>query len=93
MITRLSRYFNGKLFQPKHKYTGVQNIVVDRTFPYFQKISYLDYTWIYGDSLGSLAEKYLGNSKLWWKIMEINQEISDPFSISPGTVIRIPYGS
>lgn len=93
MITRISRYFDGKLFQPKHKYTGVRHVIVDRVYPAFQKTSYFDHSWVYGDSLGALAEKYLSTSKFWWKIMEINPEISDPFSITPGTVIRIPYGS
>jgi hypothetical protein len=93
MITRISRYFDGKLFQPKHKYTKVRNIVVDRVFPASIKANYFDHNWIDGDSLGKLANDYLGNSKFWWKIMEINPEISDPFYIEPGTVIRIPYGS
>lgn len=90
MILRTSRYYTGPLAQLAHKYTGVYNIVVDRSFPEVIKVSYVEYTWVDGDSLAALAHSYLNNSQYWWKIMEINQEISDPFSISPGTVIRIP---
>lgn len=92
MITRLSRYFYGKLYQPKHKYTGIRNIVVDPTTPDPQTVEYFDHSWEYGDSLGNLAYVNLGDERLWWKIMEINPEISDPFSIEPGTVIRVPNG-
>jgi hypothetical protein len=40
--------------------------------------------------LDNLALRYLGKSNLWWQIMDINPEIVDPFSIEPGTPIRIP---
>jgi len=27
---------------------------------------------------------------MWWEIMDINPEILDPFTITPGTQLRIP---
>jgi hypothetical protein len=32
-------------------------------------------------------------AKYWWEIMEINPEIQDPFDISEGTILRVPYGN
>jgi len=37
-----------------------------------------------------LAKKFLGNSSLWWKILDINPEIINPQDISAGTQLRIP---
>lgn len=90
-ITRRSRYFTGPLAQIQNKNTGNYDIVVYRDFTAVGTSSFFEYTWVFGDSLGALADKHLLNHLLWWKIMELNPEISDPFSIEPGTVIRIPY--
>jgi nucleoid-associated protein YgaU len=91
MIERVSRYYDGPLFQVKDKYTKSYTISVFRQFPEAKTVKFIEYTWVDGDSLGSLAEVYIGDSKYWWEIMEINPSILDPFSIAPGTVIRIPY--
>lgn len=93
MIARSSRYFDGPLYQSAHKYTGIYNIVVDRKWPTSVYVRYIDYTWVYGDSLALLANKYLKSSNLWWKIVEANPNITDPFAIQPGQVIRLPYAS
>lgn len=90
-ITRRSRYFTGPLAQIQSKSTGNYDIVVFRDFAEVGDVSFFEYTWIFGDNLGTIADKYLLNPVLWWRIMEINPEITDPFSIEPGTVIRIPY--
>ena len=92
MINRSSRYYDGYLYQAKDINSDNYNIVVDRKFPDTQKITYVEYTWVDGDSLGRLAYEYIGQSKYWWKIMEANPEISDPMSIEPGQVIRLPRG-
>ena len=92
MIERVSRYYDGPLAQPTHKYTGEPTIAVFRAFPESISASYSEYVWKEGDTLGAFAEKYLGGSKYWWEIMEINHEITDPFGILPGTVIRVPRG-
>jgi len=92
-ITRRSRYFTGPLAQIENKSTGNYDIVVFRDFEEVGNVSFFEYTWIFGDNLGTIADKYLLNSLLWWRIMEINPEITDPFSIEPGTVIRVPYAN
>lgn len=93
MIENVSRYYDGPLTQIKHKYTGVYTIGVFRKFPSSKTVKYIEYTWVYGDSLGALAEQFGDGSKYWWEIMEINPDITDPFKIEPGTIIRIPYGN
>jgi prophage DNA circulation protein len=37
-----------------------------------------------------VAFKLLGSAALWWKIMDFNPEIVDPFSIPVGATIRVP---
>ena len=92
MIERVSRYYNGPLAQTKNKYTDEYNISVFRAFPAKKTISYFEYTWKESDSIAHISEKFSGNPKFWWEILDINPTIDDGFSIEPGTVIRIPYG-
>jgi len=93
MIERVSRYYDGPLAQTQHKYTDQYIISVFRKFPDSQAINYISYTWKDGDSLPKLSEYYGVGAKYWWEIMDINPEISDPFNILPGTVLRVPYGN
>ncbi len=90
-ITRISRYFEGPLAQIPNKTTGEYDIAVYRDFTSVGQVNFLTHVWVYGDNLSSLAKKYLTTPLLWWKIMEVNPAITDPFSIEPGTEIRIPY--
>lgn len=93
MISKSSRYYDGALYQAKEVGTAnTYNIVVDRKFPESQTVTYFEYTWKDGDSLSLLADRYLKDVRYWWKIMEINPEISDPMSLVPGQVIRVPNG-
>jgi nucleoid-associated protein YgaU len=93
MIERVSRYYDGTLAQLAYEHAGSYTITVYREFPTQTKRSYIQYTWKDGDSLGQIADRYLGGSKYWWEIMEINPEITDPFNITPATIIRVPYGN
>lgn len=93
MIENVSRYYDGPLTQIPHKYTGAYTIGVFRKWPGSSKVNYVEHIWVDGDSLGSLAEQYGDGAKYWWEIMEINPEIVNPLSITPGTLIRVPYGT
>lgn len=90
MIERVSRYWDGPLTQIKAKNTGNNTISVLRKFPKERQVTFKEITWVYGDSLGRLADSFIGNPKYWWEIMEINPLILDPFDIEPATVIRMP---
>ena len=46
--------------------------------------------WVQGNRIDFIAHRYLGDSHLWYKIMDLNPHIPDPLSIEPGTLIRIP---
>jgi nucleoid-associated protein YgaU len=46
--------------------------------------------WVETDRLDNLSLRYLGKPNLWWRIADINPELVDPFSIEPGTPLRIP---
>lgn len=91
MIFLDSRYVDGVLFKAwdsrvnKREY----HLTVFRQWPEYQT-DYFLYEWVETDRLDILASKYLGNSELWWQILDINPEINDPLSITPGTQLRIP---
>ena len=93
MIENVSRYYDGPLTQVPQKKTGVYTIGVFRNWPASKTVKYIEHTWEDGDSLGALSALYGDGSKYWWEIMEINSEIINPLNISPGTVIRVPYGN
>lgn len=92
MIERVSRYYDGPLAQPTKKYTNEPTIAVFRKFPESTVTFYMEYTWKEGDSLAALSEAVGPGSKYWWNILDINPNITDPFSLTPGTKIYLPYG-
>ena len=89
-VTRGSRYFDGLAQQIKNKTTNLYNWTIYRLFPEAVKVSYINYTWVSGDRIDYLAAVYLRDARLWWQIMDVNPEISDPFNIPVGTSIRVP---
>lgn len=49
------------------------------------------YTVVAGDTLGTIAEQFFGDSGQWERIFEANRDtIADPDLIFPGQVLRIP---
>jgi hypothetical protein len=52
--------------------------------------SFYYYTWVENDRIDLIANEFLGSPESWWKIMDFNPEIIDPFDIQVGTVVRIP---
>lgn len=50
------------------------------------------YEWTAGDRIDSLAFKFLGDSRKYWQIMDLNPWVIDPSSIPPGTLIWMPHG-
>lgn len=48
------------------------------------------YRWTAGDRIDSLAYRMLGDSRLYWRIMDMNPTILDPSDIAPGTWIWVP---
>lgn len=53
-------------------------------------LTYSTYLWTDGDRLDNLAFKVYGQADMWWLIMDYNPKIVDPYTIAPGTVIKVP---
>lgn len=89
MIYLDSRYATGNVIAVE---TNAQNsIAVLRVFP-TDSTEFYWYEWREKDRIDLLAYNLLGNPSLWWKIMDFNPEIINPFVIEVGTTIRIPRG-
>jgi hypothetical protein len=89
MIFVDSRYAEGWVYAAHDSRTNSYHNTVRRNFP--KKSSRFNtYTWLAGDRIDYVSYLFLGDPSVWWKIMDINPEISNPFAISPGTVLRIP---
>jgi LysM repeat protein len=50
----------------------------------------VNYSATRGDTLGTIAQKFLGSSSRWRDIWEANPNISNPDRISVGQIITIP---
>ena len=90
MIFLDSRYADATLFKAWDSRKFQYNLTAFRTWPTYTA-QYFHYTWVDGDRLDLLANKFLNNSNFWYKILDINPEIIDPTVISAGTQIRIPH--
>lgn len=89
MIYADSRYANGKVLTVEDPRNGDYRAAVYRKFPRVRSNFYY-YTWVEGDRIDIISERLLGSPFFWWKIMDFNPEVLDPFSIPIGTDIRIP---
>lgn len=89
MIYSDSRYANGDINKVQDPRNSVYRLAVYRKFPKSRADFYF-YTWVEGDRIDRVATDLLGSPSFWWKIMDFNPEIIDPFSIPIGTTLRIP---
>jgi hypothetical protein len=49
----------------------------------------MDYTVVQGDRIDVLAYEYLGDSRLWYIIADMNPTV-DPLHLVGGTILRLP---
>jgi len=84
-----SRYADGTLFKGKDARNNTYVTTVYRYWPTYLK-NVIIYEVKEVDRIEDIAVRYLGNPALWWKIMDLNPEVLDPFNIVPGTSLRIP---
>lgn len=91
MINTTSRYINGRFGKVIDPRSLEETTYVARRYNVDNQVNYFNYTFKDGDRLDLMAAILFGDPSMWYKIMDINPSINDPFSISPGTVIRIPY--
>lgn len=89
MIFSDSRYVDGVLSKPYRKFSNTYEQTVYRTWPSYN-IDFFYHTFTEVDRVEELASTYLGSPDLWWRIMDVNPDILNPFNIVPGTQLRIP---
>jgi len=89
MIYTDSRYAAGNIFYANNARTGNSNITVFRIFP-TKTYKFSIYIWTSADRIDIVAAQLLGSSSLWWKLMDLNPEISNPYNIPVGTPLRVP---
>lgn len=89
MIYVDSRYATGNIVSIDTN--SGSSIAVFRQFPQ-DASKYYAYVWKEKDRIDLVASNLLGSSSLWWRIMDFNPEIINPFTISVGTLVRIPIG-
>ena len=66
------------------------NAVVFYSFDELGVFSYLEHTYVQGERLDSIANRYYDRPDMWWTILDHNPEIDDPDNIQPGKILRIP---
>mgnify|MGYP006274966421 CR=1 FL=1 len=91
MIYADSRYANGLIVKAQDARTLDYKTAVYREYPQIRSKFYT-YDWVQGDRIDVIAHTLLGSPSFWWRIMDLNPEIIDPFDIPIGTTIRIPSG-
>ena len=92
MLKTTSRYADGTFGVVADRHAEQPTLHVFRNFNVPDNVKYYVYTIKSGDRVDVLASTIYGKPELWHKIMDVNPNILDPFSIAPGTVIRIPIG-
>jgi nucleoid-associated protein YgaU len=89
MIYTDSRYATGTINYVHDSRLDKNQLSVYRSYP-TSTYRFMTYTWTSEDRIDLIASEFLGSPNLWWKIMDINPEVVNPFTINPGTVLRIP---
>lgn len=89
MITSDSRYANSTVFLAYNAKNQQYDVTAMRVFPQLST-EFFWYTWRSSDRIDQLAQDLLGDGNSWWKIMDINPDVLNPFNIAPGTQIRVP---
>ena len=89
MIFTDSRYATGTLYSAWNTRKLDTDVFVKRVFP-SNRTKYFMYTWQESDRIELVAYRFFKTPAVWWKIMDYNPEIGNPFDIPVGTVLRIP---
>lgn len=92
MITSDSRYADSSMFLAYNPKGQRYDVAAMRVFPQ-RESEFFWYTWRSGDRIDLLAQDLLGDGNSWWKIMDLNPEVLNPFNIAPGTQLRVPTGA
>lgn len=92
MLFLNSRYSTGAFGYARDSRTGDVRLTVFRPPRETITSSYDLYLWQQGDRIDIVAQRYT-DAVQWWRLLDVNPEITDPMNIAPGTYIRIPRAS
>jgi hypothetical protein len=53
--------------------------------------TYVSHMWTDTDRLDRLANQYTGDPTQWWMIADANPSVMNFATLTPGTVIRVPF--
>ena len=88
MISSNSRYANSTLLT--EEVNGKSIVFIAPTQPTVQTFQYNFYTVVLADRIDTIASTFLGNPSLWYMIAQVNPQIINFFTLTPGTILRIP---
>lgn len=88
MIVNGSRYQNQPLLMIVDD-AGNSNLTVFAS-PRSTTNNFVYHKVIDGDRFDNLAAAYFNDSRLWWKIADVNPEVFYPENLVSGTLVRIP---
>ena len=89
-IYKGSRYEYSNIDHFKTLSAGEVKPTVFYAFSDLSLTNYWLHTYVSGERLDEIANKYYNRPEYWWIIPEYNPEITDINNITPGTVLRIP---
>ena len=96
MISISSRYYRGTVAHANDAASGNVYPAVYRKLPSPRRQKYTYYTLTPNDRLDNLAQRFYGDPKLFWRILDYNNDILSldqllDSSMGAATVIRIPF--
>lgn len=88
-----SRYADAYVVEQYSPSRGVVATSVRRRFPStVKRISRSEY-WDQTTRWDLIAQETLGSFMDYWKILDSNSNLTDPFSVDPGVAVGIPDGA
>jgi len=88
MISANSRYATSTL--ATEEINGISTVYILPTPPVITTFQYIYYSVTYSDRIDTIAYSFLGNPALWYMIAQVNPQVIDFMTLTPGTVLRIP---
>jgi len=92
MISNTSRYANSKLVTGNVKGKG-DVIYITPSAPTAYTFRYIFYVVNGSDRIDNVAHAYFSDPTQWYLIGDANPQITNWFTLEPGTVVRIPQVS
>lgn len=89
-IFKGSRYEYSTIDYVSVKQNSNENPIVFYEVSELGLVTFYEHTYVSGERLDQIANKYYRRPEYWWIIPEFNPEVKDFINITPGRVLRIP---